>query len=72
MQHQHNFEDFFGTGYDVCSSCHQKQRSRDAKGNLTHSMGDDGELIPVPTPPIKRESNVRIRVVYASGKVANY
>ena len=44
----HNFEDYFGTGYDKCLDCGRTQRSRHL-GVLTHLMDEDGELYPNPS-----------------------
>jgi hypothetical protein len=63
----HNFEDYFGTGYDKCLDCGTTKRSRHL-GVLTHIMDEDGELYPNPA-LTKRISNVSISLYLASGEI---
>ncbi len=65
----HNFEDYFGTGYDKCLECGITKRSR-YNGVLTHLMDEDGELYPNPSLTItKRPSNVRISLYLSTGEI---
>lgn len=65
----HNFEDYFGTGYDKCLDCGRTQRSRHL-GVLTHLMDEDGELYPNPSlTTFKRPSNVSISLYLSTGEI---
>jgi len=65
----HNFEDYFGTGYDKCLDCGRTQRSR-YLGVLTHIMDEDGELYPNPSLTItKKISNVSISLYLSTGEI---
>jgi len=71
MDCTHDFEDYFGTGYDKCLNCGRTQRSRHL-GVLTHLMDEDGYLYPNPalsTINSKRESNISITLYLASGEI---
>ena len=65
----HNFEDYFGTGYDKCLDCGITRRSR-YLGVLTHLMDEDGELYPNPSlDEFRRSSNVSISIYLATGEI---
>jgi len=69
----HNFEDYFGSGYDVCLTCGKRQRSME-NGVLTHLMDpEDGSLYPNPAleKAYERESNIRITLYLSTGEVVD-
>lgn len=73
MPCNHNFEDFWATGYDKCLLCGVMKRSR-VNGVLTHLIDpDDGSLYPNPRALdlfLRQEpSRVRITLYLASGEV---
>ena len=67
---KHNFEDYFGTGYDKCLDCGITKRSKHL-GVVTHLVDDeDGSLYPNPALYFyKKPSNVRISLYLASGEI---
>ena len=69
---KHNFEDYFGTGYDKCLDCGTTKRSKHL-GVATHLVDDeDGSLYPNPAYLAlfaKKPSNISISLTLASGEV---
>jgi hypothetical protein len=71
MSCTHNFEDFWGSGYDKCLDCGSTRRSRH-NGVLTHLIDEDGQ--PYPNPAYlglftQEPSRVSITLILASGEV---